>query len=52
MMLRLDEAKCHIGLYFTTGHHLIILKNKTPFFVSAGTPLFLDRVQKAPFSHG
>ena len=52
LMLRLDEAKCHIGLYFTTGPHLKILKNKTPFIVSAGTPLFLDRVQKAPFSHG
>lgn len=52
LMLRLDEAKCHIGLYFTTGPHLKILKNKTPFIVSAGTPLFLDRVQKVPFSHG
>ena len=52
LMLRLDEAKCHIGLYFTTGPHMKILKNKTPFIVSAGTPLFLGRVQKAPFSHG
>lgn len=49
-MLRLDEAKCHIGLYFTTGPHLKILKNKTPFIVSVGTPLFLDGVQKTPFS--
>lgn len=24
LMLRLDEAKCHIGLYFTTGPHLKI----------------------------
>lgn len=49
---RLDEARRLLGLYFAIGPHLKILKNKTPFIVSAGTPLFLDRVQKAPFSHG
>lgn len=52
MTPHMDEAKHFLGLCFTVGFFFENLKNKTPFIVSAGTPLFLDRVQKAPFSHG
>jgi hypothetical protein len=49
-MPRMDEAKYFLGLCFTVGSFFEISKNKTPFIVSAGTPLFLDSVQKMPFS--
>lgn len=47
---RMDEAKYFLGLCFTLESFFKILKNKTPFIVSVGTPLFLDGVQKTPFS--
>lgn len=47
---RTDEAKYFLYLCFTEESFFKILKNKTPFIVSAGTPLFLDGVQKTPFS--
>ena len=50
LMPRMDEAKYFLGLSFTVGSFFEILKNKTPFIVSAGTPLFLDGVQKTQFS--
>jgi hypothetical protein len=46
----MDEAKYFLGLCFTLESFFKILKNKTPFIVSAGTPLFLDGVQKTPFN--
>lgn len=49
-MPRMDEAKYFLGLSFTVGSFFEILKNKAPFIVSAGTPLFLDGVQKTQFS--
>jgi hypothetical protein len=49
-MPRMDEVKYFLGLCFTLESFFKILKNKTSFIVSAGTPLFLDSVQKMPFS--
>lgn len=47
---RLDEAKRLLGLYFAIGPHMKTLKNKTPFIVFAGIPIFLDSLQRMPFS--
>lgn len=49
MTPHMDEAKHFLGLCFTAGFFFENLKNKTPFIVSAGTPLFLDSLQATPF---
>lgn len=46
LMPRMDEAKYFLGLCFMVGSFFEILKNKTPFIVSAGIPSSLTAYRK------